>query len=335
MEAHEPVQRALDLLATNAPTPPAMATLVGRWRARRRRRLALAGVAAVVFVAGISAFAVQGQGADRTVVSADDHGRAPTVDERPDPEPTCGPGSPAGLRTPESVRQGPAPGAPAAAPGQTVLHWTSSNGLIEVRWPADAKPLYGEVAAARSNHSISFNREPDGVHVRLRRAGNAAAEPELLFTDPDAGAEAGCDVVQLSYTAGTERVRLGLRFTADADAAEVVDVSPLITATVSGSTPPSSAVGCSNTIVASHSGVAGNVTPARSAAESLAAFLRTARTAATFPESGWTEFRLADDGQVIYGWETQPGSGDYAVIVVVEARPGGGWVPKSWMAAGC
>ena len=100
---------------------------------------------------------------------------------------------------------------------------------------------------------------------------------------------------------------------------EFVDLDPVVAATMPGPAP-TSPVNCPDASHANRSGGA-DERPQDDAVGALVAFLDT-DSASTFPRSAWTEFTV-DADTVVYAWETQPGSGEYAVIVGTERSPDG------------
>lgn len=353
MSGDESVRRALDVLTATPPPAPAVSELAMRRRAQIRRRRTLAGglvVCVAVAVLGLAA-TMRSQIDDSTVAAEGDHNVA-VPDLRPSasvpsstddvvatPEPACGPGLPGSLSTPDpgTITEGPAPGADAASDGQTVIHWTAGSDVFELRWPAgpEQQPLYGEPSPEALNRGLSSGAGPEGLRVDIGGASIGAPDaPELVFSDLGNMTAPECDVVQLSYWSGDEHGALGLRLVNEpAPQAELLDVGALIIATIEGSAPPEAVIGCDNTAYPNRSGAPEQLTPQPSSAAALQHFLHTAAAADTFAKSGWTEF-ANDATTVTYGWETSPGSGDYAVMVDT-SRHEGGWLADTWTAAGC
>lgn len=352
MNSDEHVRRALDVLTAEAPPVPALNELATRRQAQVRRRRTIAGsVVACIAVAvlGVTVAMTNRPDGDSTVAAeagsdvAVTDTRAgtsapPATDEIvATPEPACGPGLPGGLSTPDpaATEVGPAPGAAAALDGQTVIHWTAGDDVFELRWPAGPQPLYGAPSPGSPSSGISSGAVPEGLRVDVGGPSIGAADtPDLVFTDLANTTGPGCDVVQLSYWSSDEHAALGLRLLGGpSPRVELVDVGALIVSTVEESSPPQT-IGCDNPAIPNRSGTgAEQPTPQPSSAEALQHFLQTDAAAETFAKSGWTEFPI-DSTTVTYGWETSPGSGDYAVSIET-SRNEAGWIVDAWSAAGC
>ncbi len=249
---------------------------------------------------------------------------------------TCGSGLPSGFERADGgpLASGHAPGAMPALFGQTVVHWTSDDVEWELRWPATPQPPYGDEVhddAALPSPAISTARTGDGgLVLDVSGGGLGAGAPDLRFRQPSAAADPGCIVEVTAWSQGV-RTRLGLRFVDDpALDVELVDLDPVVAATRPGPAPTTPA-GCDSTGHRNRSG-AGDERPQDDAVGALMAFLDT-DPADTFPRSAWTEFTV-DADTVVYAWETQPGSDEYAVIVGTE-RNAGGWRVVRWQSSGC
>jgi hypothetical protein len=352
MSSDDSVRRALDALTATPPPAPAISDLAKRRQVQiRRRRTMAGGLVACIAVAVLGVAAVTNSEPNESTVAAEGDHNVAMPDPRPGTsapsttddavvtsDPACGPGLASTLSTPDpgTITEGPAPGADAALDGQTVIHWTAGSDVFELRWPAgpEQQPLYGEPSPEALNRGISSSAGPEGLRVDIGGASIGAPDaPELVFSDLGNMTAPGCDVVQFSYWSGDEHAALGLRLVDELTPhAVLVDVGALVIATVEGTAPPETVIGCDNTAYPNKSGAPEGLTPQPSPAEALQHFLQT-DVAQTFAKSGWTEF-VIDSTAVTYGWETSPGNGDYAVVVET-SRHQAGWLADNWTAAGC
>ncbi len=254
------------------------------------------------------------------------HPRASTVD--------CGPGLPAGLQAPRAsaLLEGVAPTDPQPPlHGQRVVHWTSGAARFELRWPPSPQPHYGS-AELVSWPSYVAGRTEEGIVIDLTDGGLVSGETDVVFTDSSLPDNPACRVVQIDYWVRGQHTRVGIRLTGEASApVERVDLGPVVTSRQADRPAPGQVVGCPNHGAAKRSGMASDTTFATSA-EALVAFLDTDPVTPPLPRSGWTEFGAGSE--LVYGWETQPESNQYAALVGVTQHEDG-WSVDWWQGSGC
>ena len=243
--------------------------------------------------------------------------------------PTCGPGLPAAPSADASpVLPKPDPGdSEAVLPGQTVVHWTDGPARFELRWPPTPQPHYGLDAPLLPGFTAFTSGR--GLEVDLSGGGLTDRHVDLVLTDttPDTPA---CAAVQLDYWVDGEHTRVGLRLTADpTQPVEHLDLGPVVTSRRTD--PPDEVVACSNDAIANRSATA-PATGYPTAVDALVAFLDTDAVTPPLPRSGWTEF--GDGTELVYGWETEPGSDRYATLVGI-VQDTNGWTVDWWKASGC
>jgi len=176
---------------------------------RHRDRVVVPAVAASLLTA-------LGTGGTFMIVRRGDQGgpnpsAAATVDGA---EPTCGVDLPVKVTVGDDLaaEPGPSPTGDPVAPGQVVEHWNADFGTVEVRWPADPRPLYdltGERSTAMPGlEGVEFNAGrgyslvatvfPDDGNPGFSSSDPSGVEVyRLTGVDLTAPGEPPCDVLQV------------------------------------------------------------------------------------------------------------------------------------------
>ena len=160
-----------------------LSQITARRPAPRRRHAVLAVAAVAAFVVGTVALVNQQDSRnqlDTEIASATGPDSTdPTADAEVDPsagpdveplatEPLCGTEFPIDLIFADAtvVHDGPLEAFGAVMEGQLVKHWTQGGASVELRWPEEPKPIYGEAPNATLATTYAEANTPDGGVVR-------------------------------------------------------------------------------------------------------------------------------------------------------------------------
>ena len=298
----------------------------------RRPALAIAlGVTVLAVVAGL--VALSSRTTEPTQVPPTD---APAT-STPQPSPvvgtaTCGTELPVNITVPNAVI-GPINGAAPlasqpAAEGQYVQYWTVSGGVVEIRWPADAQPLYGTGPVGSDTDSYGGGASAvaqDGSEIDAKDPEIDPASQEIdtytfvMTRKPDVTLVEPCERVEI------RTIRLdGSQNAGSFDARDLsqptVDVNPLIRSTQDVTTAPAvdNSAPCSEPAVTS-------ADPAATPAEALARFL--SQGTPGVPElSGYDEYHVMTDDSYVY----QHSSGGTLSSTITVTR-----VDSAWRTTAC
>jgi hypothetical protein len=278
-----------------------------------------------------------------TVTGKTDAVRAIEPDSTPFP---CGPDLPVKVTVPDATSgptDGAAAGTPETSPGQIVKYWTRPAGIIEVRSPADPRPLSGPPEpddGALPWFFDSSSRAPEGTLLLLTGSQSATPtsppRPVLELSAPLTPREGGareCDKIQVRFIApngASHTVGFAL---ADLDGA--FDLGPLIglESDLANHLDPSESIDCpgiveTTTQVTDFRG--GWTTPARA----LRAFLNSPAAKpldVPMPARPFHQYHLTTNDS--YRFEHFTNWNEHVTITVT--RSDAGWQASSWTRAKC
>jgi hypothetical protein len=255
----------------------------------------------------------------------------------------CGDVPPMEVTVPDATSgalDGPAGGAvaiPATGPSQLIRHWDRPDGSVEVRWPADPRPLYDPRRSEAGVPLVIGGMSSDAVEGTLKVYGVSPTasvplvELHLVGTPPTLPPP--CDRVQLRIAANGLVETVGLSNDLGADQIGF-DLGPLIGPVSERSTggPEGASIECTEVI--------GPTVPVSTApimaspAEALREFLAGPEGApldATMPQGPYHEYHVTADDTYHYEQYTQWNV--HAAITV--ARTGSGWSVADWTSGSC
>jgi hypothetical protein len=253
----------------------------------------------------------------------------------------CGDVLPMEVTVPDATSgalEGPAGGAgaiPATGPGQLILHWDRPDGSVEVRWPADPRPLYDPRRSEAGSPLVIGGMSSDAVGQTLKVYGVSptASVPLVVLHLAGTPATPPCDRVQLRMAANGLVETVGL--SNDLGAEQIgFDLGPLIGPVSERSTggPEGASIECTKVI--------GPTVPVSTApimaspAEALREFLAGPEGAsldATMPQGPYHEYHVTVDDT--YHYEQYTNWNEHAAITV--ARTGSGWSVADWTSGSC
>ena len=340
------IRAALQYRARRAPTrePRATPTTVAGGRRTGAPVVVGLAVASIAFVGTVVAANVDRD--PRVIASAPPLGEGRGRGDKTGPY-TCAAQPPLDIGVPgasDGALIGTAPGARVAEPGQRVVHWTTTVGSVEVRWPATPPPLYGDTSRLSTLHASEMatptqtaidvdpprqdlNRPPTQADVVIRTAASTR------IADPP------CDLLELTVVTGDGRWVTGLKATPPSTAPpgsqlpyEVVDLQPRIIERRAVSSAPRTAVRCQGSdqfgTPPNRSGGPDLSLRSLQPSDVLVGYLSTRPGA---PARGYVEM-TEPDGSITYG--VDPSGIGWTTLVFV-ARDHEGWYLKGWTASGC
>lgn len=324
-------------LVAEAPTPPSFPIAASASAPRRLRWVAFA--VATAAAATVAAVAVVDSN-ETTTVDSTGTASAPVPSTT-----TCGTDLPLSITATAATGgavAGPAPGRPAAIPGQFVQHWPTADGAVEVRWPAAAQPLYGDPSDA-STLGASEAFSPARVEIDVHPYGGGGGGGVEAFR-PDVVVErlghvaptltAPCDVVQLLVLTEGGLWVGGMEPVHEAAGVPVsrVDLQPRIIERRTVDDAPDTAVTCRGSDrFGTPPNRSGGPDPALRGARPADVLLAYLAANPSAPPSGYVE--LTDDNGLIT-YAVAPSADGWTTLVFV-ARDGEGWRLEGWAASGC
>lgn len=340
----DPALRSLArALTDSAPPPPPFPSDTAKGKSHGRRSIlhfaaAAAAAAAIVGVTGTAMF-VSRDNPEDIVTSVGDH---PTTQSYLcDANPAIRVLVPGATNGPTV---GPAPGTAPVGDEQRAIHWTGTEGTVELRWPARQPPLYNDGTAVTStlaaSELISAERtEIDAHPVQDRDDPGTMFDPDVIIERPQPGTPrpvAPCDLLELTVITDDGHWRSGLRAVGsdgDLEAAyELVNLQPRIIERRPVGVAPDTAIRCQGS---DRFGTPPNRTggPDRSLSGPQPAdvLMRYLATTPTAQQSGYVEM-TEPDGSLTYGVDP---SGDGWTTLVFVARDGDNWYLDGWTASGC
>ena len=255
----------------------------------------------------------------------------------------CGDVLPMEVTVPDATSgalDGPAGGAdaiPATGPSQLIRHWERPGGWVEVRWPADPRPLYDPHRADAGPPLVIGGMSTDAVARTLKVYGASdTADLPLVVLHPvgtPTTLPRPCDRVQLRIAANGLVETVGL--SNDLGAAQIgYDLGPLIGPVSDERTggPEGASIECTRVVGPT---VAVTTAPVMATpAEALREFLAGPEGAsldATMPQGPYHEYHVTADDT--YHYEQYTNWNEHAAITV--ARVGDGWSVADWTSGSC
>ena len=253
----------------------------------------------------------------------------------------CGDVLPMEVTVPDATSgalDGPTGGADAIAatgPSQLIRHWDRPDGWVEVRWPADPRPLYDPLRSEGPGApAVIGGMSTDAIARTLKVYGvsETADLPLVVLHLPTTLLPPPCDRVQLRIAANGLVETVGL--SNDLGAAIGFDLGPLIGPVSEQPTggPPGASIECTRVIGPT---VAVSTAPIMaSPAEALREFLAGPEGAsldATVPQGPYHEYHVTADDT--YHYEQYTNWNEHAAITV--ARAGDGWSVADWTSGSC
>jgi hypothetical protein len=268
--------------------------------------------------------------------------------------PMCGPDFPIEyeVRSDLTPEEGPLPDFPPTTGGQLIHHWVGEDMSIELRWPADPKPLEGggtdpggTLEISKSGRAVDDDSETPAPPYEFavfdsRQQTNppdepVVSEPELRITSvPTEAPSPECTIMQFrAVTPDGDQVTNAFPVT---DPWQWIDLNPLLSNRITVDEAPTEAVLCegggSPDVPDNEYGVIDEPVPYPSPTAALGAFLSTPEARGT-AKSGYVEM-IAADGTITYGKPLEGGPG-YVTLVEVDPLGDGTWAVVSWTASGC
>ena len=342
--------RALHAAVPGEPSSHEVDVAVAPRAGRRTGRSVLVAVCVVVMLIGVGVVMRRSSARVRPAVGPSVSSRMATTGSGGHRSATvglnvwCGDVLPLEVTVPDATTgalAGPADGPdaiPASGSNQLIVHWDGPNGSVEVRWPADPRPLYDP---SRSEGPDSprviggMSGDTVGRTVKVFGVSQTATLPlvvlhavGLLATQPPP-----CDRVQLRIAANGLVDTVGL--SNDLGTQQIgFDLGPLIGPVSERATggPDGASIECTKVIGRT---VAVDTAPIMaSPAEALREFLAGPEGApldATMPQGPYHEYHvMADD---TYHYEQYTNWREHAAITVV--RAGVGWTVADWTSGTC
>lgn len=231
------------------------------------------------------------------------------------------------------VTDGAAPSSPPLRDGQQAWHWPRENSTIEVRWPADSRPLYDLGAHDDPADSGFTASAPEGRNAPRAITIHAPFDVEVVQRSDAHDLATPCDTVQISrYADGARSDSFGWPLTGERgdDALDLIDLHPLITTSRDVEVALTEVVPCRGgpgSEIDEHPAGAAHPTPA----EALDAYVALPE-AFGLSDSDWTEMKVPD-GTVVYGQAFSSGNGFTQLITVTETDAG--WRVSAVRRSGC
>ena len=236
---------------------------------------------------------------------------------------------------------GPAGGAdaiPATGPSQLIRHWDRPGGSVEIRWPADPRPLYDPSRSEGSGSpGVIGGMSTDAVERTLNVFGASdTASVPLVVLHPvgtPTTLPPPCDRVQLRIAANGLVETIGL--SNDLGSQQIgFDLGPLIGPVSEEPTagPVGASIECTRVI--GPTVVVSTAPIMASPAEALREFLAGPEGApldATMPQGPYHEYHVTADDT--YHYEQYTNWNEHAAITV--ARVGDGWSVADWTSGSC
>jgi hypothetical protein len=227
---------------------------------------------------------------------------------------------------------------PAAGASQLILHWDRPDGSVEIRWPADPRPLYDPSGSAEPAVPLAIGAmSGDPIAQTLKVFGPSPTESTPFMVLQVVGTSTSlpppCDRVQLRVAAGGLVETIGLSTDVGSEALGF-DLGPLVgpVSDRAAGGPEGASIECTRAVGPT---VAVSAAPIMaSPAEALREFLagpEGAELDGTKPQGGYHEYHVTSDDT--YHYEQYTDWNEHAAITV--ARTGDGWSVVNWTAGRC
>jgi hypothetical protein len=332
-------------------------------RPRRRSRLVVAAVVAVLVAVPAAWYATNGPDRSTPIPAPPADGTAPiTIPEAPSttetsnpsvattnptviPEPGCGDSLPVAVEVLDGGVEPVMTVLASEIPGQVAQRITAGDVVVEVRWPAPVRETYDSdnVAEPFPDDIGTGSAEGSNTHeVQLARLGTN--NPFLRITNvPDLVVDDNCRIVEFTVSSSSsDPARFGWDVTAPGGTFPAVDLGALVLRSQHVDVAPSEAVECftgddQEPPPNEHGGAETDTHPTPAAA--LAALVTTPAAERWF-ETGYLEM-ITPDNRYVYARPAPTVGGTdetrFVAIVTVEERPGepGAWFVSGWTMSGC